>query len=201
MFDIQPDQLPTLNRELAAAGYRAAAPAPIVPMRIQSIKGRPVLIARTDTLDPAEGEPGPRNNWAVRREYRSTYRDTLVASERLIDGRWWTRAAGPTQISVERDLARELGVGLGDEIVWDIQGVPLTTRVASLREVDWARFEPNFFVVFAPGRAGDGAADLCDAHAGSRERRSAGSSSGGSPNGCPMSRPWTCRRCRRPWSG
>jgi putative ABC transport system permease protein len=151
MFDIQPDQLPTLNRELAAAGYRAAAPAPIVPMRILSIKGRPVLIARADTLDPPEGEPGSRNNWAVRREYRSTYRDTLVASERLIDGRWWTRAAGPTQISVERDLARELGVGLGDEIVWDIQGVPLTTRVVSLREVDWARFEPNFFVVFAPG--------------------------------------------------
>jgi putative ABC transport system permease protein len=151
MFDIQPDQLPTLNRELAAAGYRSAAPAPIVPMRIQSIKGRPVLIARADTLDPADGEPGPRNNWAVRREYRSTYRDTLVASERLLAGRWWTPAAGPTQISMERDLARELGVGLGDEIVWDIQGVPLATRVASLREVDWARFEPNFFVVFAPG--------------------------------------------------
>jgi putative ABC transport system permease protein len=32
-----------------------------------------------------------------------------------------------------------------------VQGVPLPTRVASLREVDWARFEPNFFVVFAPG--------------------------------------------------
>ncbi len=52
---------------------------------------------------------------------------------------------------MERDLARELGVGVGDEIVWDVQGVPLTTRVASLREVEWARFEPNFFVVFAPG--------------------------------------------------
>ena len=157
LFDIQPDQLPTVNREIAAAGYRAIAPSPIVPMRIQSIKGRPVLIARADTLDPPEGEPGPRNNWAVRREYRSTYRDTLVASERLVVGRWWPRegarppASGPTQISVERDLARELGVGVGDEIVWDIQGVPLTTRVASLREVDWARFEPNFFVVFAPG--------------------------------------------------
>jgi len=151
LFDIQPDQLPALDRELTAAGYRAVGPVPIVPMRIQSIKGRPVLIARADTLDTAEGEPGPRNNWAVRREYRSTYRDTLVASERLVDGRWWTPAPGPAQISMERDLARELGVGVGDEVVWDIQGVPLTTRVASLREVDWARFEPNFFVVFAPG--------------------------------------------------
>ena len=75
-----------------------------------------------------------------------------MASERLVEraagGR---RGAGAAQISIERDLARELGVGVGDEIVWDVQGVPLATRVASLREVDWARFEPNFFVVFAPG--------------------------------------------------
>jgi putative ABC transport system permease protein len=51
---------------------------------------------------------------------------------------------------VEQDLARELGVKLGDEIVWDVQGVSVPSRVVSLREVDWARFEPNFFVVFAP---------------------------------------------------
>jgi putative ABC transport system permease protein len=35
--------------------------------------------------------------------------------------------------------------------VWDVQGVLLPSRVTSIREVDWARFEPNFFVVFAPG--------------------------------------------------
>jgi putative ABC transport system permease protein len=40
---------------------------------------------------------------------------------------------------------------VGDTIVWDVQGVPVATRVASLRDVEWARFEPNFFVVFAPG--------------------------------------------------
>ena len=32
-----------------------------------------------------------------------------------------------------------------------MQGVEIPTRVASLRTVEWARFEPNFFVVFAPG--------------------------------------------------
>jgi putative ABC transport system permease protein len=40
---------------------------------------------------------------------------------------------------------------VGDEIVWDVQGIQIPTRVTSLREVDWARFEPNFFVVFEPG--------------------------------------------------
>ena len=66
-------------------------------------------------------------------------------------GHWWTPAARATEISVETGVARELGVRVGDAIVWDVQGVPLTTRVGSLREVEWARFEPNFFVVFPPG--------------------------------------------------
>jgi putative ABC transport system permease protein len=149
LFDIQTDQVAAVERELHAGGYRAAGPVPIVPMRIQSLKGRPVMASRADTAEAEDGpEPG---SWAVRREYRSTYRDSLVASERLVAGRWWTPGARTTEISMERDVAHELGVSVGDEIVWDVQGVPLTTRIASLREVDWARFEPNFFVVFAPG--------------------------------------------------
>ena len=56
---------------------------------------------------------------------------------------------------METGLAEELGVGVGDEIVWDVQGIQLPTRVTSLREVDWARFEPNFFVVFQPGSLED----------------------------------------------
>ena len=48
-------------------------------------------------------------------------------------------------------MAKELGLTIGDRITWDVQGVPVETRVASLRRVTWARFEPNFFVVFQPG--------------------------------------------------
>jgi putative ABC transport system permease protein len=97
-----------------------------------------------------EGEPS--GAWALRREYRSTFRDTIVTSERVIAGRWQQpRSPAATPISVEQELARELGVAIGDEIVWDVQGVLLPSRVTSIREVNWARFEPNFFVVFAPG--------------------------------------------------
>jgi putative ABC transport system permease protein len=151
LFDIQPDQLSAVQRELHDAGLSSAAPVPIVPMRIASVKGRPVRGILSDTSDTGAGS----GSWAFRREYRSTYRDTLVASERLAAGAWWTArtpAAGELPgISVESGLALELDVGLGDEIVWDVQGIQIPTRVASLREVDWARFEPNFFVVFEPG--------------------------------------------------
>jgi putative ABC transport system permease protein len=74
----------------------------------------------------------------------------------VVQGKWWQPGDhGAGLISIEQDVARELRVGLGDEIVWDVQGIPVTSKVASVREVDWARFEPNFFVVFAPGTLED----------------------------------------------
>ncbi|HZA97389.1 MAG TPA: FtsX-like permease family protein, partial [Gemmatimonadales bacterium] len=148
LFDIQPDQFNAVAAELKRGGLPLSGPTPIVPMRIRSVKGRPV----SSLLAARSGPEGPSGAWALRREYRSTYRDTVVASERIVEGTW-TRAEtrGPAPISIEQELARELDVAVGDEIVWDVQGVSLPSRIASVREVDWARFEPNFFVVFAPG--------------------------------------------------
>ena len=51
-------------------------------------------------------------------------------------------------MSVERDLAKSLGVGVGDTLRWQIQGVEVDTVVTSLRQVDWGRMATNFFVVF-----------------------------------------------------
>jgi putative ABC transport system permease protein len=147
LFDIQPDQFNAVAGELKRAGLPLSGPTPIVPMRIRSVKGRPV----SNLLAAGSRPEGPSGAWALRREYRSTYRDTLVTSERIVDGNWAGAPDVPARISIEQELARELEVGIGDEIVWDVQGVNLPSRVASVREVDWARFEPNFFVVFAPG--------------------------------------------------
>lgn len=143
-FDIQPTQLAGVDSLLAGAGARPAAPVAIVPMRIASVKGRSASARLADTTSPG--------GWALRREYRSTWRDSLTSSERIVAGNWWRGpAANPARISVEQDLAAELGVQVGDDIVWDVQGTRIPTRVASIREVDWTRFEPNFFVVFEPG--------------------------------------------------
>ena len=150
LFDIQPSQLAGVRGVLEEAGVAMTAPVPMVPMRVARVKGRPVSLARRPDSLPDDSMP---RGWAVRREYRSTWRDTLVASEKLLAGDWWDEAGagGAARISIERDVAQELGVGLGDEITWDVQGRPVPTRITSIREVDWARFEPNFFVVFEPG--------------------------------------------------
>jgi putative ABC transport system permease protein len=157
LFDIQPDQRAEVERLLSEARLPSQAPVPIVPMRIASVKGTPVSRILGDTA--GAGEDGPPGAWAFRREYRSTYRDTLVGSERLVAGRWWegerARRDSPVAISMETEVAGELGVTVGDTVVWDVQGVPMPSVVTSLRDVEWARFEPNFFVVFEPGALED----------------------------------------------
>jgi putative ABC transport system permease protein len=88
----------------------------------------------------------------VRREYRSTYRDTAVSSERVVVGDWpATAPSGTVPVSLEVGIASDLSVTVRDTIVWDIQGVLVASVVTSLREVNWARFEPNFFAVFPSG--------------------------------------------------
>jgi putative ABC transport system permease protein len=51
-------------------------------------------------------------------------------------------------VSIDQGVAEDLKLALGDTVTWDVQGVRVPTRVTSFREVNWTRFEPNFFVVF-----------------------------------------------------
>src|SRR5690606_3411811 len=93
--------------------------------------------------------------WAARREYRHTYRDTVTRSEVLIEGATLfdglASQPGIARVSVERDVARNLDVGIGDRSTWSITGVPVESVITSVRTVDWARFETNCFFVFEPG--------------------------------------------------
>ena len=101
------------------------------------------------------GEPGGRiSNGMLRREYRSTYRSTLSGTERVVAGKFDGRVepgAAVVPISVEESFLSSLQLGLGDEIEWDIQGVPIKTKVTSVRAVEWRRLDSNFFVVFPEG--------------------------------------------------
>lgn len=156
-FDIQPSQREPVEAQVRGAGHSLQPAVPIVPMRILSVKGRSVESILSDS-NPVGDDGEPLGRWAFRREYRSTYRDTSVSSERTLLGEWWKPGefdSTVVPISVEVEVAGELGITVGDTLVWDIQGFPLATRVVNLREVNWARFEPNFFVVFPEGPLAD----------------------------------------------
>jgi putative ABC transport system permease protein len=142
-FDVQDRQLPGVDSIVRAHGSDVIDETPIIPMRIAAINGRSTSSMLADSTRR-------RQAWPLRREFRSTSRDTLVASEQIVAGRWF--AAGLRdrigEVSLDRDIARDMRVALGDTITWNVQGVLIPTRVASLREVKWASFAPNFFAVF-----------------------------------------------------
>src|SRR3989442_4459685 len=113
-------------------------------MRLSAIKGRVI-----------EELPGDKANvipnWVLRREYRSSYNDRLRGSEKIVAGKWIPRVTAVEGVipgSIEQSIAKEMRVGLGDEIVFDLQGVPLKTVVGRVREVDWRGVVPNFYILF-----------------------------------------------------
>ena len=170
-FDIQDDQIEPFTALAAKNGAPLMQAAPIVTMKIASLKGRPleeIMRRRQQSAEPPATEPGtagppraenrrdgPRvSRGMLNREYRSTYRAKLTGSERVVAGTFEGKVApgvAVVPISVEEGLLRDLQIGLGDEIEWDVQGVPLRTKVTSVRAVEWRRLESNFFVVFPEG--------------------------------------------------
>lgn len=146
-FDVQGDQGEPLDSLIRAEGSAVVQRTPLVPMKISSINGVPASQIVGDTSKGRRRRAG----WAMRREFRSTYRDSLVTSETVTEGRFHTggsRAPAMPEVSMDKGVADDLKLALGDTIVWDVQSVLVPTRVTSFREVNWTRFEPNFFVVF-----------------------------------------------------
>ena len=158
LFDVQPDQRATVEDFVGSRASGPLAVTPLVPSRLSAINGTPV----ETLLELPQGERP--SSWAMRREYRHTYRAEISGSEVMVAGVWWDGSttggggggigdpvAGVARISMETDLAESLRVGLGDHVTWDFAGVRVESRITSLRTVDWARFETNFYVIFEPG--------------------------------------------------
>ncbi|HEV3410005.1 MAG TPA: FtsX-like permease family protein, partial [Chthoniobacterales bacterium] len=148
LFDIQPDQTQAVAETVRSLGLPVVQEAPIVTMRLAEIKGRPT----SDILaDPQRKIP----EWQLQREYRCTWRETLSETEKLVAGEWVGRVeykpGDVVPISLDQELARDWETKVGDELVFDVQGVPIKARIASLRDIDWRRFQTNFFVVFPAG--------------------------------------------------
>ncbi len=180
-FDIQDDQIEPFKKIAAEQNAPVIQSAPIVTMKISALKGRPVDelmrereasrstafaiesdAEKNNQRRPAAGSRSESNGRGglrlsggmLGREYRSTYRAKLSGTERLVAGKFEGQVppgAAVVPISVEESFLKNLQLALGDEIEWDVQGVPVRTKVTSVRAVEWRRLDSNFFVVFPEG--------------------------------------------------
>jgi putative ABC transport system permease protein len=117
---------------------------PIITCRLNEVRGRDIATIQKDTTDRVR-------NWALTREYRVTYRDSLHLSEELIEGQLQHINGDTIWITISEGMLDDLEVNIGDSIIFDVQGVPIVTRISGVRDVDWPKDPPNFIFVFPTG--------------------------------------------------
>lgn len=118
---------------------------PLVRSRLHSIDDR--TIANWPYKNKHEEE------WFINREFVLTYMENEPSKDNtVVEGRWWNKdEVQLAQVSLEEDAARRLGAKLGSQLTVDIQGIPVTAEVTSIRKVSWRNIRTNFYMIFSPG--------------------------------------------------
>ncbi|MBL0745427.1 ABC transporter permease [Chryseolinea lacunae] len=146
LFDIQPQQKDGVLKLMEDNKLKVNQVVPIITCRLSELKGKSTEVLQTDTTDKIP-------NWALTREYRVTYRDSLTHSEELIKGELQHKKQGNDSIwvTISEGMEESLDVTLNDSLVFDVQGVLMKVRIAGIRKVDWPKDPPNFIFVFPKG--------------------------------------------------
>ncbi|PZV84646.1 putative ABC transport system permease protein [Algoriphagus aquaeductus] len=147
MFDIQTPQLADVKSKVVDRKMRIIQEVPIVTMQLNEING----------IDKKENEELPDeenySRWLYNREFRVTYRDTLIKSETLTSGELIPLGARGDSIfvSLEKGFGEGNKMKLGDELIFNVQGRPIKTYIGSFRDVKFNQVSTNFLVLFPEG--------------------------------------------------
>ena len=146
ILDVQSEQRDAVVSSISSQELPIVDNIPLVTMRMHRIKDQLVSDIKKDTTRQIRG-------WILNHEFRTTYRDTLIPSEELLEGEWTPslKTGEPVVISISDNLAADAKVTVGDKIVFNVQGVLMETTVGSIRKVDWGRIQLNFTIVFPKG--------------------------------------------------
>ena len=143
-INIPPAERSEFIHMVQAQGARTTRVLPMIRGRLTAINGRALA-------DGQRGGRGEEEGLATR-EQNLTWTTDLGADNRIVAGRWWSpEDSGKPLVSLATEMQEALGVGLGDRLTFDIGGETIAATVASIRKVKWDTFQPNFFIVFAPG--------------------------------------------------
>ena len=183
LFDIQPDQRSAIDGLAKQNNIRVLQEMPIVTLRVTKIRGFTVeqaadedrrgrggrggdgagrgrgsvgraggSAARAGRGDAAVRDSVPK--WAFGQELRVTYRDSLMASEKLVAGKPGPPVRSPQDpvlLSLDEEYASAIRVTVGDSMLFNVQGLPVAAVVGSLRHADRRQLQGGFPIVFPTG--------------------------------------------------
>lgn len=166
-INIQPQEREAFEAQLSELALSRSALYPMVRGRITAINGN---LPRDVVPTEAQGSN------ALNRELNLTWSSALPDGNRVVAGEWSATAgsaadtfdngagqdwydsvdaepddnAPVAKISMEAELAGNLGLTLGDVLTFSIGSEQVNGEIASLRELNWDSFQPNFYVIFPP---------------------------------------------------
>jgi putative ABC transport system permease protein len=93
----------------------------------------------------------PEAQWVLNGDRGLSYSATVPEGSSVVAGQWWPADyAGEPLVSMEAEIAKGLGLKIGDAVTVNVLGCNVTARISNLREVKWESLALNFVLVFSP---------------------------------------------------
>ena len=144
VINVMPEQGDAFQKNLRDAGVKNYDWFPMIRGRLVAVNGKSV--APDDFADD-------RAKRMIDREFNLSHSATKPQHNEVIAGRWTDEEAGA--ISVEESIATTLNLKLGDNLRFDIGGMPVDAKITSLRKVDWGSMRANFYAIYPVGKMAD----------------------------------------------
>lgn len=139
----QKEELETLTAEFDMPVIQHV---PVVTMALAGWKGKTKKEWMADSTRTA-------SRWAINREARVSYQEEIPPDDVLMEGQYIGKHEGGDSIFISLDerYSGGLDVGIGDELVWNVQGAMIKTYVGSIRKINFRKLESRFFILFPTG--------------------------------------------------
>ena len=119
-----------------------------------AIESVPMMRGRITALNgraAGDAKPAPEAAWVLDGDRGITYAAAVPEGSSVVEGAWWSPdVSGPPLVSFDAEIARGLGLGIGDEVTINVLGRTLTATIANFRRIDWRRLGISFVMVFSP---------------------------------------------------
>lgn len=146
LLDIQKNQIDAVAKTVTAFKQPIIDEIPVIAMKVHSINNIKTSVLKVDSTNGIK-------DWVLDGIFRSSYRDSLIRSESILEGKWQgvSNKAEVVPISIGDGFRKDGKLQLGDLITFNIQGVLLDCKVASIRNIEWSSMQMNFSVIFPQG--------------------------------------------------
>ena len=140
LINIQPEQKLALEKDLLDSGVEKVTLYPVIRGRLTHINEELVL---------PQNYQDARAQRLVDREFNLSYAAELPEKNKVVAGAWHGNTT-QAELSIESGIAKTLQLKLGDQLSFDIAGLPIQAKITSVGQLDWGSMRVNFFAILPP---------------------------------------------------